>query len=100
MSIRFINKSDPFFLVLENLRNTNESLHVANDEIEAIINSVQAGILCLGKNFFGQDSSAGFNCAGFEKCSWASFFKEILVTDDAAFRYTKGINYIYLPTSS
>ena len=45
--IRFINKSYPFFLVLENLRNTNESLYVGNDEIEAIMNSVQTGTLVM-----------------------------------------------------
>jgi PAS domain S-box-containing protein len=39
--------SDSFSQVLANVRTTNENLHVAKDEIEAIINSVQAGILVM-----------------------------------------------------
>lgn len=39
--------SDSFAQVLDNVRTTNESLQMANDEIEAIIDSVQAGILVM-----------------------------------------------------
>ena len=39
--------SDSFTQVLANLRSTNESLQVAKDEIEAIIDAVQAGILVM-----------------------------------------------------
>ena len=41
--------SDSFTQVLDNVRSTNESLQMANDEIEAIIDSVQAGILVMNR---------------------------------------------------
>ncbi len=41
--------SDSFSQVLDNVRTTNESLQMANDEIEAIIDSVQAGILVMNR---------------------------------------------------